>query len=148
MVPLLISPQYLPYIDRYTLRFALYSPTASLTCIASCQLQSLNLNICAGLQVFRIIVIIYTQMWLHALYCNMRTQSCNSRKLDCELSNRTNLYKWTACPFTPILLVGTQTVLSQSLHAFIVEIIYLYSWIKLCERLSIGMSEYSIICIC
>ncbi len=52
-------------IHRYKLRLALSSPTTSLTS-ASCQLQSLN--VLAGLQVFRIILIILE------LYCNMRKQ--------------------------------------------------------------------------
>ncbi len=57
---------------------------------------SYSLNICAGLQVFRIILIISMQMW-RALNCNMRTQSCNRRKLDAS-SNRPNFYKWIAFP--------------------------------------------------
>ncbi len=47
--------------------------------LISYQLQSLNIH--TDLQVFRIILIIPTQM-RRALYCNMITQSCNGRKLD------------------------------------------------------------------
>ncbi len=57
------------------------SQGTEVTIVTGDVLQSLNLNIRAGLQVFRIILIIPAQVW-RALYCNTRTQSCNRRKLD------------------------------------------------------------------
>ncbi len=69
-------------------------------------------------------------MWL-ALYCNMRTRSCNRRKLDA--SSQIGL---TAClsSHSDIACARTDCVLSRSRRAFKLEMIYLYSWFKLCKK--------------
>ncbi len=69
--------------------------------------------------VFRIIVIILVQMWL-VLYCDMRTQSCNRRKLDAHsqlgltYTNERSSHSDIAC---------AQTVCSRDLS--MLEMIYL-----------------------
>ncbi len=79
---------------------------------------------------FRIIVIILAQMWL-VLYCDMRTMSCNRRKLDARsqlgltYTNERSSHSDIAC---------AQTVCSRDLS--MLEMIYLWSWIKRCQKLS------------
>ncbi len=75
------------YLTRFHYSFStvstVYTPihAVSRSLISDSKFDTHRLNIGVGLQLFRIILINSAQMW-RTLYCNMRTQSCNSRRLD------------------------------------------------------------------